>query len=127
VAAGRRFVAVAALALLVAACGGGTPASTLPVPSGALVLRTVDTKFVPSHLSVEAGQPFVLYFDNADTVPHNVVIVGPDGSRLVVGDILSGSTQEVGEVPALAPGDYQLHCDVHVEMTGTLEVVKSPA
>jgi plastocyanin len=117
---------LAALALLATACAGGSPSSTLPLPSGALVLRAADTKFVPSHLSVEASEPFVLYFDNADTVPHNVVLVGPDGARLVVGDILSGSTQEIVEVPALVPGEYQLRCDVHLEMTGTLEVVTSP-
>lgn len=125
-AAVRRFVALVALALLIAACAGASPASTIPIPSGALELRAVDTKFAPSHLSVEAGQPFVLYFANADTVPHNVVIVGGDGTRVFVGDILPGSMQHVYNVPALALGTYKLICDIHLEMTGTLEVGARP-
>jgi plastocyanin len=117
---------LAATALLAAACAGGSTSSTRPAPSGALTLGAADTKFVPSHISVEAGRAFALYFDNADSVPHNAVIVGPDGARLAVGNIISGSNQEIIEVPALAPGTYQLRCDVHLEMTGTLDVVERP-
>lgn len=127
VAAGRRLVALVALALLTGACAGATPASIIPIPPGALELRAVGTTFAPSQLVVEAGQPFVLYFANADTVPHNAVIVGPDGTRVLVGDILSGSAQQVYEVPALAPGAYRLRCDIHVEMTGTLEALVRPS
>ncbi len=122
----RRFIGLVALALSVSACGGATQTSTIPIPSGALELRAVDLKFAPSHLSVEADQQFVLYFANADTVPHNVVIVGPDGTRVFVGNIISGSTQQVDDGPALAPGTYKLLCDVHLEMTGTMEAVVRP-
>lgn len=122
----RRFIGLVALALSVSACGGATPTSTIPIPSGALELRAADLKFAPSHLSLEADQPFVLYFANADTVPHNVVIVGPDGTRLFVGDIISGSTQQVDDIPALAPGTYKVLCDVHLEMSGTLKAVVRP-
>jgi plastocyanin len=91
-----------------------------------MLLRASGITFAPSRLSVEADQPFVLYFDNADSVSHNVVIVGLDGTRVWASDILSGSTQHVYEVPALGLGSYQLRCDVHLEMTGTLEAAGRP-
>lgn len=125
-AAARRSVGLAVLALLMAGCAGATPASTIPIPTGAVELRAVGTTFAPSRLSVEADQPFVLYFANTDTVPHNVAIIGSDGTRILAGDIISGSTQQVSDVPALASGAYQLRCDIHVEMTGTLEAVIRP-
>ena len=66
-------------------------------------------------------------FANGDTLPHNVVITGPGGARLFVGEIFSGVAQRIQEVPALAPGVYQLHCDVHPEMNGDLEATVSAA
>lgn len=115
-----------ALTLLTAACAGGGSATTIAVPSGAVVLKAADIKFSPARLSVEAGQPFVLYFDNADSAQHNVVIVAGDGTRLFVGDILPASTQHVSSIPALAAGTYKLICDIHPDMTGSLDA-KDPA
>lgn len=106
-----------------AACSGSSqPRATLPIPSGALVVRAVDSKFQPAEQAAPAGQPFTLYFDNADTLPHNVVIVGTGDQRLLAGDIFTGPAQKVYDVPALASGTYQLHCDVHPEMYGTITV-----
>lgn len=122
-AAVRRSAALVGLALSIAACAGGTPASTIPVPSGALELRVVNTRFEPAQLSVLANEPFVLYFDNSDNVPHNVVIVGSDGGRVFAADIFTGAAQRLLQVPALAPGHYRLRCDVHPEMSADLEAV----
>lgn len=109
--------------LSVAACSGsGQPTATLPIPSGALVVRAVDNKFQPAAQAAPAGQPFTLYFDNAATLPHNVVVVGADGSRVLAGDVFTGPLQKVYDVPALVSGSYQLRCDVHPEMNGTLTV-----
>lgn len=122
----RRPAALVALALVTAACGGGTSASPIPVPSGAVVLKAVDLKFAPAHLSVEAGQPFVLYFDNEDSAQHNVVVVAGDGTRVLVGDILPASTQRIYNVPTLTAGTYKLICDIHSDMSGSLEVLPPP-
>jgi len=127
VASARRAAVVASFALLFVACGSATRAEPLAIPAGALEVRAVDTAFAPSRLSVRAEQPFVLYFANGDTLPHNVVITGPGGARLFVGEIFSGVAQRIQEVPALAPGVYQLHCDVHPEMNGDLEATVSAA
>ncbi|MEO7869085.1 MAG: cupredoxin domain-containing protein [Candidatus Limnocylindria bacterium] len=118
---------IAALALVIVACASPTPAQTIPIPAGALEVRAADIAFAPSRLSVQAGQPFVLYFANGDTLPHNVVIIGSGGARMFVGEIFSGVAQRIQDVPALAPGVYQLHCDVHPEMTGDLEATLSAA
>ncbi|MSU49729.1 MAG: dehydrogenase [Opitutus sp.] len=51
-----------------------------------LLVRAVpeEMRFDPPRLVVEAGKPFVLIFENADAMPHNVVIVKP-GTRERVG------------------------------------------
>jgi plastocyanin len=115
-------VFVVAVVLSLAACSSSQPTATLPIPSGALVVRAVNTTFQPSQLTVSAGQAFTLYFDNADSLPHNVVILGTGDQRLLAGDIFTGPAQKVYDVPALASGTYQLHCDVHPEMHGTITV-----
>ena len=122
--AGRvgRLAALASLALTLAACSGGPPAPTLAVPSGALVLRVTDSTFQPARLTAPTGAAFVLYFDNADGLPHNAVIRAADGTREFEGDVFSGPAQRVYDVPALASGSYALRCDVHPEMSGALSV-----
>ena len=117
-----RVAALAGLVLTLAACSSGPPAPTLAVPSGAVVLRAVDSKFQPSQLTAPPGQSFVLYFDNADALPHNAVIRAADDTRVFEGEIFSGPAQRIDDVPALASGTYTLHCDVHPEMSGTLAV-----
>jgi plastocyanin len=116
-------IVLVGIVLSLAACAGSSqPTATLPIPSGALVVRAVNTTFQPSEQGAPAGQAFTLYFDNADSLPHNVVILGPGDARLLAGDIFSGPAQKVYNVPALASGTYKLHCDVHPEMIGTLTV-----
>lgn len=121
-ASARRWRLLVGLALLLSACSGRPPGTPIPVPSGALVISARDTTFKPAQVSVPAGQPFQLYFDNADGLPHNVVIVGPDNTRVAAGEIFSGPAQRLYEVRALGSGTYQLRCDVHPEMKGTLSV-----
>src|SRR5205809_6095490 len=93
VAAVRRLALVVFLGGLLAsvvACSAGSSATPLPVPSGALVVRAVNTTFQPSQLSAAAGQPFKLSFDNADNLPHNVVLLGTGDVRVFAGDIFTG-------------------------------------
>jgi plastocyanin len=109
------------IALTLASCSGGQPTATVPIPSGAVLIRAVNTTFQPAALNAP-GQSFTLYFDNADSVSHNVALLGADGSRGFAGDIFSGPGQKVYNVSGLASGTYKLHCDVHPEMGGTLTV-----
>ena len=118
----RTTGALLALVLFTAACTSGGSVSTVPVPSGALVLKAANIKFSPAHLSAGAGQSFELYFDDADDVQHNVVVLGGDGTRLFVAQILQAHTQRVYHVPALSAGTYKLICDIHSDMTAELQV-----
>jgi plastocyanin len=115
--------ALVGVVLAAAACSGSSqPTATLAIPSGALVVRTVNTTFQPVDQAAPAGQAFTLYFDNTDALPHNVVILGAGDQRVLGGDIFSGPAQKVYDMPALASGTYQLRCDVHPEMHGTITV-----
>lgn len=111
--------AAAALILTAIACGGGaagpTPAGT---PAVTLELSATRSVFDKSQLSVPAGAPYAIHFRNNDTVPHNVsVIGGPPGS---VGELFSGPGERTYFFPALNPGSYAFHCDLHPEMRGTI-------
>jgi plastocyanin len=120
-----RAGALVALALtfvaLLAGCGGGAPATTLPVPSGAVVVKALDSQWQPATWTAPGAGGFQLYFDNADTTPHNVVIVAADGTRPFVGDVFTGKAQKVYTV-TLASGTYKVTCDVHANMVGSLTV-----
>jgi plastocyanin len=113
--------AVALAAGMLAACsasaGGGDPAPSAP-PGGAVILAR-DMAFDRGQLTIPAGVPFMLLFENRDSAPHNVTIYddGVDGP-LFVGDTFSGTASRTYEVPPIPAGTHRFRCDVHREMTG---------
>jgi plastocyanin len=99
-------------------------AATLAAPEGAAV-----DGFSPDHLSVPAGKPIDLEFDNQDPgIQHNVVVFdGQDDSAptLVEGTIITGVAKETVALEPLATGSYFFHCAVHPStMTGTIEAAE---
>ena len=121
--------AVLAMALVVACdAGGGTgtalgyasaPASLDPASP---TLAAKDIAFTTANLSVPAGKPFILVFENGEAVMHNVSIyAGSAGSnRVFEGVSFTGPATRWYPVPALSAGDYVFKCDLHPTMTGTL-------
>ena len=105
--------------LVVSACGGAAAVAITP-PPGAVVVTAQNLAFAPSPVAGPAGEAFVLFFDNRDTVPHNVRLVDSVGQTVVQGDVFSGPSARATDVPALAPGTYRLLCDVHPEMSAEL-------
>ncbi len=95
--------------------GGATP--------GQITARNI--QFDRNCLSVKGNTPFTLTFINQDSIPHNVSIFqGGDasGPNVFRGEIFARG-QRTYRVPALRPGRYFYHCDVHpAAMTGTLVV-----
>jgi hypothetical protein len=125
----RRLGLVLGIALAVAACSGGAgggglgyaspPASLDP---NSPTVTAVNVAFAANQVAVPANTPFVLVFDNQDTVGHNVSIYQDAAYHQAVflGAIFSGPSTRWYPVPALAPGTYSFRCDVHANMTGTI-------
>ena len=96
-----------------------TPVGGQEAPAIVLVAEAIE--FQPTEVSVPAAVPFTIGLDNRDAgVPHNVEILGLDGSSLVKSEIVSGPAQLVVTVPALGPGTYRFTCTVHPNMVGTI-------
>lgn len=130
------FLALVALGL--SACGDDdsdtTPASgegaaspptetqgetNAPAPSGEAVrtakVEIEDFEFVPSTVTIQEGGKVI--WQNRDSTEHTATL--DDGSfdsgLLAEGKLKSESFKE--------PGTYPYHCELHPEMTGTVEVV----
>ena len=117
---GKRFLGATLLATLAAGCGGSSPAAGTP-PPGAVIVSAENILFVPGSVNAPAGEAFVLYFDNRDTVPHNAKLVDSSGQTIVGGgEPFTGPSARAVDVPALAAGTYKFLCDVHPEMSAVL-------
>ncbi len=100
----------------------GGAALTVTAPVGAATAG-----FDPKTLDATGGAPFTLVFDNQDnTAPHNLVIHNPDGSTVAVqGDtaFFTGPGERTYQVPALTAGAYTYICEIHpTTMIGDLTV-----
>jgi plastocyanin len=106
--------------------GFGAPAECSPQPDADVTICAFDDQdFVPATVTAPAGAPFALAFVNEDDgVPHNVAIYrdATAAESLFVGELVTGPTTETDDVPSLEAGSYFFRCDVHPQMTGTLEV-----
>ncbi len=96
--------------------GGGAAMATIAAEN---------TAFDPTTLSWAAGAETTLTFDNRDPVdvagPHNVSIYDGD-TALFQGDLVEGPSTVDYTIPPMEAGTYDFRCDVHPDMTGTLEV-----
>jgi len=101
-----------------AASGGASAVPSLPASDAVLVAQNI--AYLQTSITVPAGKPFKLAFDNRDTVPHNVEIKDAAGASQFKGEIFSGPAVKVYDVPALAAGQYTFNCTVHPNMTGTV-------
>ena len=121
-----------ALAAVLAACSGAAAApETTQTPAGATAQpatggtgNTVsvvakDIAFQTPDVTVKAGAPVTIDFDNQDGAPHNIAISDANGKSVFKGDIVT-STKVAYNVPALAAGTYTFICEVHPNMKGTI-------
>lgn len=122
------LAAVAAL-LALGACGDDEPDATdatcNEVADGEVTIAAVDLAWEPTCLRGPADEPFTIVVDNRDDgVNHNLHLTdAPDQptTELEAGPV----TQEL-EV-TLPTGEYELVCDIHPNMVGTLEVAAATA
>lgn len=111
---------------------GGSPAPGASIDPNAPTVKVAapvgaaTAGFDPTTLEAKADTAFTLVFDNQDnTAPHNVVIEDPSGAPVAMGDtsFFTGPKEKSYAVPALKAGTYAFICQVHpATMKGTLEV-----
>jgi plastocyanin len=88
---------------------------------GVVEISALNIAFEQSSVTVPAGKPFQIAFNNKDNgVPHNVAIHDANGAEKFKGEIVTGPATRMYDVPALDPGTYTFVCNVHPNMTGTL-------
>lgn len=118
-----------ALAVVTAACSGGSagttasPAASAPAasaPAGdAIVVVAKDLRFSTASITAPADEAFKIVLDNQESAPHNIAIKDASGAEKFKGEIVT-SKQITYDVPALAAGAYEFWCEVHPDMQGTL-------
>lgn len=114
-----------ALALAVAACGGGEEQTPEPVgtPQTSVTIRALrGIRFDLRQMTVAAGQPITVTMDNQDTgVPHDFVVWRDRTmrERIAGTEQCNGPCQETVVVPPLPEGRYFFNCTIHpTEMRG---------
>ncbi len=116
---------VAVIALLAVACGGGDDDDSGPkgvadgsdpeIPAGAPFVDQDNLKFIPTELTVKAGEK--VYFKNSETALHTVTINGVDESgNMKKNDIF------IWEFPSA--GEYKITCEYHPQMKATITVTE---
>jgi plastocyanin len=111
--AGRPLLpALAALSLVLSACGSGTGASASPVATTSVDLPK-SYRFSPAAISVPAGA--TVTWTNTDNFTHNVVLEGAEPLTMSPGESTTFSFE--------APGTYPYICSLHPkDMKGTVLV-----
>jgi plastocyanin len=134
-----RFLSALVLVGLLAACSGGTPASSTAsaTPGASATCVEADTEnvvqltaddlvFSATCIEVASGEPITIEFTNLEAQPHNVAVYqdSSKATEVMRGDIITGPDASITyEVPALEAGDHYFDCTVHPAMQGTLRAV----
>jgi plastocyanin len=107
------------------ASGGPAPSGSTPSGApGVVSIVAQGVKFTTPDVAAPANQDFTINFDNKDpSTPHDVDILGGDGSKAFDGQPITGPKQTTYQVKGLAAGSYKFECSIHPSsMTGTLKV-----
>ncbi|MGH2580627.1 MAG: cupredoxin domain-containing protein [Actinomycetota bacterium] len=117
------------IALIAVGAGGEQEGGSGPAVTISLIAK--DIAFDKTKLSVPAGEPFAIDFDNQDAgIQHDVQIFdneGFTGTPLLSGEIVTGPAEVTYEAPALESGTYFFHCSVHpAQMRGTILATAGP-
>lgn len=102
------------------------PTATPPAPAASGVTVTIaaqNARFVPVAASAPLGARVTVVFNNDDaSVSHDLVLFGPDRTRVGATSIFYGPGTEQFSFDAVAAGRYGYACTVHRTMSGALTV-----
>jgi plastocyanin len=103
--------------------GGGEPGGATVEPSTVVASGLA---FDTGTLTIPAGTPTTLQFENKDAgTPHDIAIYPSESdlsTPLFRGEIVTGPATTTYHIPPLQPGSYYFHCDVHPTMNGSVKV-----
>ncbi|SRR5258705_6635371 len=99
---------------------GGQPSENAPAPSGEAVrsakVEISNFQFEPSVVTIQAGGKVI--WQNQDSTEHTATL---DDGSFTTGALAEGKLKSQS---FKTPGTYTYHCEIHPEMTGTVEVVE---
>jgi plastocyanin len=119
-AAAARLAAAAIVVAALVGCSSGVPASTRA--PNAVYVSAYALTFQQHNVAAPADAAFQIWFENRDSVPHNVNVVNSAGTSVARGEVFTGPSAQPLAVPSLPAGTYRLLCDVHPEMNSELTV-----
>jgi len=102
----RALLASAAVAVLLAACGG----SSVAQPAGSTKVTMTEYSFNPAAITVPNGK-VVFYVVNSGTMSHDLVIHDSSGSVVARTELISAGDSVVLTVNTIAAGSYKIVCD----------------
>jgi plastocyanin len=97
--------------------------------AGGITVVAEELAFSPTEVEVPADAPATITLDNRDDVgtfgQHNLAVYEDDSyaAQIAATELISGPGTGSVELPALAEGAYPFRCDVHPQMTGTVNAV----
>lgn len=90
--------------------GTATPAAMAARATQTRTVQGSEFSFEPAELTVEAGRPVTVTYENVGQVQHDWVLLGPDGSELAHAHAKPGETATAEFT--LEPGTYEVVCTV---------------
>ena len=91
--------------------------------AGAIAVGIKDTRFHPTEVVVQAGQPAMLVVKNSDLVAHTFTV-----EELGINEVIIGGSEKLIAIAASSPGSFAYVCEFfgHEEMKGTIVVQAVP-
>lgn len=123
------LIPLLAIGYLAGADGGATGAEADHGPGenggGAITVVAQGIAFDTNEITLPAGEPATIEFDNQDSAPHNIAIYeSQEDGQAFKDPIFDGqeitATQTTYEFEAPPKGEYYFQCDVHPSMNGTV-------
>jgi plastocyanin len=100
------------------------PAKTFPASGQTVTMDQRGLKFIPSLLVIQQGT--TVEFRNSDTVSHNIFWPNISGNKKLGHNLGTAPSGQMEKFKFDNPGNVQILCNIHPEMSGNIEVSPSP-